>query len=274
MDTHWAELWRGLASRDIQASAEGAAQMVERWRNVARRLDAEGPGTTDTLLDHILARVTPAMTALDIGAGIGRWTIPLARRARRVTAVEPLAGMRTVLAERAAARGIANLDVIETPWLAAEVPPHDVAIAAHATYTTTDLVGFVRKMEASARRACYLVLRLPAHDGIIGELSERIHGSWHDSPNFIVGYNLLLAAGFHPHVLMEPKPVRFWADRTLDDAVLRAKRHLHLDLDDDRHDETIREVLARRLSLRGDVYPWPDNMRSALIWWDTGPGRS
>lgn len=272
METRWAELWRQLASRDIQASAEGAAQMVERWRHVARRLDAEGPGTPDALLDHILERLTPAMAVLDIGAGIGRWTIPIAKRARLVTAVEPLAGMRTVLVERAAAHGIANLGVIQTPWLTADVPPHDVAIAAHATYTTTDLVGFVRKMEASARRACYLALRLPAHDGIIGELSERIHGSWHDSPNFIVGYNLLLTAGFHPHVLMEPKPVRFWTDPTLDDAVLRAKRHLHLD--DDRHDGTIREVLSRRLTPRGGVYPWPDNMRSALIWWDTGPGRS
>lgn len=265
MSTDWAELWRELASRDLQASDEGVGQMVERWRGVARKLDGRDTQDPDPLLDHILGRLTPGTTALDVGAGIGRWTLPIARRARRVTAVEPLRGMREVLLERAAAYGITNLDVVDAPWLSAEVPPHDVVIAAHATYTTTDLLGFVRKMEACARRTCYLALRLPAHNGVIGELSERLCGRWHDSPNFVVGYNLLLSAGFHPNVLMEPTAVRHWADPTLEAAAARAKRHLRLD---DRHDMAIREVLSRRLAFRDGAYRWPDGMRSALIWWE------
>ena len=261
----WPELWRELASCDLQASEEGAAQMVERWRGVARKLDGEGGHAPDPLLDHVLGRLIPEMTVLDIGAGIGRWTLPIARKVRRVTAVEPLQGMRQVLVERAAAQDIRNLDVVGTPWLAAEVPPHDVAIAIHATYTTPDLLGFVRKMEACARQTCCLALRLPAHDGVIGELSQQIHGLWHDSPNFIVGYNLLLSAGLYPSVLVERRPVRHWVDPTLGAAVVRAKRHLHLA--DDRHDPTIREVLSRRLTRVDQGYGWPDCMRSALIWW-------
>jgi len=262
----WEALWRDLATHDIQAREEGAAQMVERWRGVARKLDSGGRQDPDPLLEHILRGLTPEMTVLDIGAGIGRWTLPMARRARRVTAVEPLQGMRQVLVERAAAQGITNLDVAELPWLAADVPPHDVVIAAHATYTTADLLGFVRKMESNARRTCFLALRVPAHDGVIGELCARIHGCWHDSPNFIVGYNLLLAAGFHPNVLMEPAAVRRWTDPTLDAAAARAKRHLRLE--DDRHDGVIREVLSRRLVVADGIWRWPDGMRSALIWWE------
>lgn len=265
--TDWADLWRELATRDVQASDEGAAQMVERWRGVARKLDSGGKQDPDALLDHILARLAPEMTVLDVGAGIGRWALPMARRVRRVTAVEPLQGMRQVLVERAEAQGIANLQVVDTPWLAAQVPPHDAVVAAHATYTTTDLLGFVRKMETCARRSCYIALRVPAHDGIIGELSERINRRWHDSPNFIVGYNLLLSAGFHPNVLMEPTAVRHWTDPTPEAALARVRRHLHLD--DDRHDAEIREVLSRRLVGAEGVYRWPDGMRSALIWWDT-----
>ena len=265
--TDWAALWRELASRDIQASDDGAAQMVERWRGVARKLDAEGPDAPDLLLAHVLAGLTSEMAVLDIGAGIGRWTLPIAKRVRRVTAVEPLQGMWQVLVERASARGVANLDVVMVPWIEAAVPPHDVTLAVHATYTTTDLLGFVRKMQASTLRTCYLALRVPAHDGIIGEISERIQGRWHDSPNFIVGYNLLLSAGFHPNVLMEPSAIRHWADATLEDALTRAKRHLRLD--DDRYDATIQEILIRRLTFVDGVYRWPDGMRSALIWWDT-----
>lgn len=266
MRTDWAALWRELASHDLQASAEGEAQMVERWRRVARQLDAGDRGLGDPLLDHILGRLTPRMTVLDIGAGIGRWTLPIAKVVRRVTAVEPLQGMRQVLLERAASHGVTNLDVVAVPWLEADVSSHDVVIAAHATYTTPDLLGFARKMDACARRTCFLTLRVPAHDGVIGELSERIYGRWHDSPNFIVGYNLLLAAGFTASVLMEPEPIRPWTNPTMDEAVARARRHLHLE--DARHDAAIREVLSRRLQFVDGAYRWPDGMRSALIWWD------
>ena len=266
ISTDWAALWRELASSDIQASFEGETKMVERWRRVARQLDAGERHLPDTLWEHILGRLTPEMTVLDIGAGIGRWSLPIARRVCHLTAVEPLAGMRQVLSERVTAQGVTNLNVVKIPWLEVEVAPHDVVIAAHATYTTTDLLGFVRKMDACARRSCYLALRVPAHDGIIGELSQKIRGRWIDSPNFIVGYNLLLSAGFFANVLMEPRPARYLTDANLDEALARAKRHLHLE--DASHDAEIREVLSRRLQFVDGVYRWPDYMRSALIWWD------
>ena len=145
--TDWAKLWQELASSDIQASFEGEAKMVERWRKVAQQLDAGERDLPDALLDHILGRLTSEMTAVDIGAGIGRWTLPMAERVRHVTALEPLAGMRTVLSERIARHRVANVAIVGAPWMKAEVPLHDVVIAAHATYTTTDLVAFVRKME-------------------------------------------------------------------------------------------------------------------------------
>ncbi|HSB70655.1 MAG TPA: methyltransferase domain-containing protein [Candidatus Methylomirabilis sp.] len=266
MPTDWAALWRELASSDLMASAEGEAQMVERWRRVARQLDSGEKREADPLLEFILGRLEPEMSVLDIGAGIGRWTLPMAEKARRVTAVEPLPGMRQVLLERVSSRGLTSVTAADAPWMEAEVSPHDVAVAAHATYTTADLVGFVRKMDACARRTCYLAFRLPAHDGVIGELSLRIRGRWHDSPNFIVGYNLLLTAGFYPNVLMEPRPTRYWTDPTLDAALARAKRHLHLT--DASHDATIRQVLSRRLTLADGACRWPDGMRSALLWWD------
>ena len=262
----WASLWRELSLQDVMASPDGEAQMLERWRRVAKRLDSGEGAEPDVLLDHVRGRLGPDTSVLDIGAGVGRWTIPLAGRARRVTAVEPLAGMRTVLLERIAARGLANVTLVDALWLAAEVGPHDVAVAVHATYTTPDLLGFVGKMEASAR-TCYLVLRVPGHDGLIGELSEQIRHQWHDSPNFIVGYNVLLASGRYPNVLMEPAPTRHWLDPSLDAAVGRAKRHLKLT--ESLHDQDIRDLLTRKLTPVDGGYRWPDGMRSALIWWES-----
>jgi SAM-dependent methyltransferase len=265
MTIDWAKLWAELASQDIMANPQGETEMVERWRRVAGRLDSGEEAEPDLLLDHVLARLGRDASVIDIGAGIGRWTIPLARTVRHVTAVEPLAGMRTVLRERISARGLSNVTLVESPWMAAEVTRHDAAIAVHATYTTPDLLGFVDKMEASAP-TCYLVLRVPVHDGLIGELSQRIRHQWHDSPNFIVGFNLLLGSGRYPNVLMEPKPTRHWQDASLDDAVARAKRHLKLT--EAGHDAEIRELLAGKLRAVGGGYRWPDGMRSALLWWE------
>lgn len=265
MPTEWLSLWRELASRDLMASPEGEAQMVERWRRVAHQLDSGEQREPDDLLDFVRDRLRPDVSVLDIGAGIGRWTIPLAKTVRQVTAVEPLAGMRRVLQERATAHRLSNVTVVDVPWMGAEVGPHDAAIAVHATYTTPDLLGFVGKMEAAAR-TCYLVLRVPAHDGLVGALSEKIHRQWHDSPNFVIGYNLLLASGRYPNVVMEPAATRYWVDRTLDEAVARAKRHLKLK--DSLHDRGIRDLLSQKLTAVDGGYRWPDGMRSALIWWE------
>jgi SAM-dependent methyltransferase len=264
MLTDWAKLWAELASQDIMASPEGEAHMIERWRHIAGRLDSGEMAEPDPLLDCVRGRLGPEMSVVDIGAGIGRWTIPLAETVQRVTAVEPLAGMCTVLHERVSARGLLNVTVVDASWMAAEVGRHDAAIAVHATYTTPDLLGFVGKMEARAR-TCYLVLRVPVHEGLIGELSQAIRQQWHDSPNFIVGYNLLLASGRYPNVLIEPKATRHWFDTSLEDAVARAKRHLKLT--GTAHDRDIRDILARKLTAVKGGYRWPDGMRSALVWW-------
>lgn len=264
----WTAKWNALASVDLMTGPAGEERMVERWRELARRLDAGTESRPDPILEFVLDRLSPGMTVLDIGAGVGRWTVPLAARAERVTAVEPVEGMRRVLRERLAARHVANVSIVDVPWLDAIVEPHDVAVAAYSMYTSPGLADFARKMEASARLCC-MAMRLPAHDGVIGELSERIHGEWHDSPNFIVGYNALLEAGFAPNVYIEPSPVRHWMDPTIADAVARARRHLRLE--DDRYDGLIARTLELRLQPTPEGYRWPDWMRAAVIWWES-PG--
>lgn len=244
--------------------------MVERWRGLAKRIDDGSERRPDPLLDFVLGRLEPDATVLDIGSAIGRWTIPIAERVRAVTAVEPVDAMRRVLLDRLAARRLTNVRVVEAPWMDAGVPMHDVVVAAHSMYTSPDIVAFARKMNACARRTCYMALRMPAHDGIIGELSERIHGEWHDSPNFILAYNALLDAGFLPNVFIEPAAVRFWTDASLTEAAARACRHLRLS--DDRFEALIEETLERRLTRTAGGYRWPDCMRSALVWWEPPAG--
>jgi SAM-dependent methyltransferase len=250
-EPNWAERWRELAERVRRPEREGPAERPSSAR-------------PDTLLDFVLEKLRPGCTVLDIGAGSGRFAIPFARVARTLTAVEPSASRARLLRENAAAQGLTNIRVVDARWENAEVQPHDLAFCSHAMYSSADLVQFVRKMEASAREACFLVMRMPSHDGVMRELSRRVHGEPHDSPNFWVGYNVLYDMGIYANVVMEPS-LRTWTDASIEDALNRARRHLQVE--GSAWDEVIRETLERRLAFRDGQYYWPDGMRSAMIWW-------
>lgn len=272
-ETDWSALWRELASRPrVKPGSVGKKESFER-KERAQQFEAHtrkrNEERKDPLLEYVLNDLKPGETVLDIGAGTGRWTVPLAKKAKKVTAVEPSAAMLEILKQNAAEAGLNNVEIIQSAWEDDTATPHDIAVCAHAMYNAPDLVGFARKMEANAARRCYLAMRLIPVDGVMAELSRRIYGNSSDSPNFIVGYNALYAADIYANVILEEGTFH-WTSPDIESAVEMAKRHLYLG-DSAEYDELIRETLNRRLTLKDGSYLWPDGMRSALIWWDTHP---
>ena len=266
----WAALWSELSLRMRRRAGGDGEPLDLPWERASR--SSAGAGSSlreepDLLMLSFAEKLRPTDAVLDIGAGKGRWALYMARLVRRVTAIDASSAMLTILKEHVAAAGAANVTVLPGGWESLEVAPHDVALCSHALYASPDFAGYVRKMERAARRLCVLVLRVPSYDGVLGQLSRRIHGGWHDSPNFVIAHNLLREMGIHPDVLMEPT-VRRWTDATFDGAVARAKHHLRLG-DSTAHDEAIREALREGLELREGRWVWPDGMRSALVWWST-----
>ena len=266
----WSVLWRELSEHFRWPDRMG--EPIDRWTRRAGSLDSStetgNRRRSDLLLEFVLKSLGPQSTRLDIGAGTGRWSVPMARIVRKVTAIDPSPAMLDVLRQKTEAAGIANIEIVQAPWEEVEVEPHDVALCSHAMYASPDLLSFVRKMERSARCRCFLVMRATSPEAVIGELSQRIYGRRHDSPNFIVGYNVLYEAGIMAGVLMESE-TRPWTNDSLEDALQRAKRHLGLGGDPE-HDPMIRSLLAERLVFREGNYYWEDGKRSALVWWDPG----
>ncbi len=272
-ETDWSALWRELASRPRAkpgaADKKGSFERKERAQQFEARTRKRNEERKDPLLEYVLNDLEPSETVLDIGAGTGRWTVPLAKNAKKVTAVEPSAAMLEILKQNAAEAGLNNVEIIQSTWEDARVTPREIAVCAHAMYNAPDLVAFARKMEVSVKRKCYLAMRLIPVDGVMAELSQKIYGNSNDSPNFIVGYNALYAAGIYTNVILEEGTFH-WTSPDIESAVEMARRHLYLG-DSTEYDELIRETLKSSLVLEDGTYLWPDGIRSALVWWNIHP---
>jgi len=260
------EMWRNLVKHSGSnfPHAFNRKDKAEAYEASTRR---KNMGRRDTLLEKVINELKPGYTILDIGAGTGRWTIPLAKAAAKITAVDPSEAMLEILRCNAAESGVVNkIEIIQSTWEEAEVGVFDITISFHAMYMSPDFAGFIRKMEAHTKKRCYLGLRLFPIDGIIQELSTEIHGTRHDSPNFIIGYNALYQMGIYTNVTIEDFR-HYWIDDTMANAFSRAKRHLLIE-NDTTYDKLIKDVLKKRLQLRDGKYHWPDSMTTALVWWE------
>ena len=105
------------------------------------------------VLDRVLELLPINASVLEVGAGTGAFTLPIAQRAARVTALDYSPAMIRVLRRKLTARSDAGaIDVVLSRWEDARVAPHEVAFAANAFYRTVDLRPSLTRFAAAARK--------------------------------------------------------------------------------------------------------------------------
>jgi SAM-dependent methyltransferase len=94
----------------------------------------------------------PGGTVLDVGAGGGAASLPLAGRAARLVAVDESAGMLEAFRAATAAAGVAA-ETVQGHWpeVAARVAAADVVACHDVLYNVQDLEPFARSLTAHAR---------------------------------------------------------------------------------------------------------------------------
>jgi CTP:molybdopterin cytidylyltransferase MocA len=180
--------------------------------------DREG----DPVLDALRAHARPADTWLDIGAGAGRYALPLARVVREVVALDPSPGMLEALQAGMAEHRIENVRVVSGRWPAALAPDGpiaslasvDVALIAHVGYDVEAIGPFLDAMERVASRECLAVLMERSPAMIAEPFWPPLHGEPRIAlPGLPAFVDLLRARGRDPTVTMLESSLRRWNSR-------------------------------------------------------------
>jgi SAM-dependent methyltransferase len=137
--------------------------------------------TGEEALEVLVTLAEPDDRWLDIGAGAGRYALPLAREVAQVVAIEPSASMRNALRIGKEEHGIANLRIVAGAWpevLAelGEPPIADVALIAHVGYDIESIGPFVDAMERAAARLCVAMLTDMSPASVADPFWPVVHG--------------------------------------------------------------------------------------------------
>jgi SAM-dependent methyltransferase len=197
-DFDWPAHWRRLVEgREAQFGGGSPAF----WDRVAPNFP-QALGPDDPLLTTLEPYLAPELTLLDVGAGTGRYATLLCGRLDWVTAVEPSVEMRARMPPAP------NLTVVASTWEDADVAPADLVICAHVLYSVKEVVPFLEKLDASARRRVFVYLRDAAAAHPSTRLWEVLTGLTRSrEPYLYDAYNVLHRIGIQPDLAMCRRPL-------------------------------------------------------------------
>ncbi len=266
------ERWRRIVEERRQQTDEAYAHLGrttrDYWARRAGRFAAFSREIgADPFLDKVLGHVDARSTVLDVGAGTGRHSVPLARAVKRVIAVEPSPSMASHLREWAQDEGLGNIDIIEGTWPEVDVPACDVVVCSHVLYPLAEIEPFLRKLDDAARGYCFLLL----HDDQMAletlGLWQRFHGEPRArQPTFRDALPVLWQMGLRPNLEMNAMP-QGWSWESMDEAAQAFREHLAIP-EDDETEARLRDMLAEALVEREGRLCLPKTTyRSAIVWW-------
>lgn len=185
-------------------------------------------------------------SVLDIGSGPGILTVPLARRVRQVTAVEPSSPMISCLKRHLAEENLSNVLIINSRWEDLprdELKAHDLAIASYSL-NFEDIQEALLKMNhlAKKRVILYWFAGNANWELIRKDLFSKVHNrNLGPFPKCDVIYNLLYDLGLYPdvEVLHGTSFPREYAD--YDSALFYLKSTLYIF--DETHDEMLHKYI-------------------------------
>ena len=215
VEATWADRVRANADqvervREVPDGADFYAPVRSLFRADPRRTD-------DPILDELLTLVRSGDRWLDVGAGAGRFALPIARAldpsGGSVVAIDSSPSMLDALREIVEDDAVENIRVVEARWPPADPSAFeaDVALIAHVGYDVEAIGAFLDGLDAAATRLCVAVLMEHAPASAADPFWPPVHGEARSAlPALAEFVELLRARGREPSVRrVSGQPRRF-----------------------------------------------------------------
>ena len=259
----WNDLWNDALQKLPKKNSRS-------WDNVAPKFKKQ-KGKNDyskKLLEKI--KLDPSDTVLDIGCGSGNITIPLAQKARSVTAIDISRKMLQLLEENAVENGLNNINLLnrrlEDVLLNRDIEAHDVVVASRSLNGVYNIKHVLEELNNIAKKYVYITLWGANNIKFQNEISQIIGREFHEHPTYIYAYNMLYELGIYANVeMLEYNNSSYYSG--VDEAV-ETFRWKMVNLN--QHEEDIlRKYLAEKMvKIEDSKFKFPNNKPDwALIWW-------
>jgi SAM-dependent methyltransferase len=263
---------RVRAHHDQTARVRETPEGGDFYAPVSRMFIADPRRTDDDVLDHLLPLARPDDAWLDVGAGAGRYALPLALRVREVVALDPSPGMLAALVEQAAEHAIPNVRTVEARWpvdpSGGPLPPADGVLIANLGYDVEAIGPFVDALESAAGRVCVAILAdrqpsAPAH-----AFWPPVHGEERAAlPAFDDFLALLRARGRTPQEIRVARPARGFPTR--DEVVRWLRNQLFLEAGSAKDLILVGELDRRLVEHEDGTFGLTSQvpMSTGIAWW-------
>ncbi|MCH8222821.1 MAG: class I SAM-dependent methyltransferase, partial [Chloroflexi bacterium] len=230
----------------------------------------------DPNLEIIASYVRAKDVLVDVGGGAGRVGLPLALRCQRLINVDASPGMGQEFLACAQEAGITNAQLVQSRWEEALEVTGDVVFSSDVAYFVRDIVPFIEKLDAAARRRVMITLWSLSPPNRSAPIYRMVYGE-EQAP--VPAYTDLLPVLWEMGI---PADVRFlpggrWWDQELPQtrpqAVEFALRGRWLQAKDRERAAQVVEANFEQLFAAGDqgFRPlWHGGFRELLITWQAG----
>ena len=258
----WDQLWKDELKRVNVARID--------WDERERALEFERQYSRTDYRDKMLDRVQtdPDCSVLDVGCGPGNLAVPLAARARNVTALDKSKEMLRLGKEAAAARQITNINFIQLNWddvvIWKDIQPHDVVICSRA-FSNMNPRESLLKLHAAAKKTVYLTLSTANDNAKVfyRKFYQEIGKEYRTGPDYIYGYNLLYQMGIQAHVDFIDYTDSFRYEKA---EVALQKMSFHLKVETREQKDKLMSFIMRNME-KNNGFKLDLKCRWALLWW-------
>ena len=263
MKCDWNELWNDALEKLPKKSSRSWDYVAPKFKKQSGKNDYP-----EKLLEKI--KLEPSDTVLDIGCGSGNVTIPLAQKARQVTALDISRKMLQLLEKNANEEGLTNINPVnrrlEDVVLNRDIKSHDVVVASRSLNGVYNLKQVLEEINEIAEKYVYITLWGAKSIKFQNKISKIIGREFHQPPTYIYAYNMLYELGIYANVeMLEYNSSSYYS--SIEES-METFRWKIVNLNQ-REEDLLRGYLTEKMVKTDDSkLKFPNNKPDwALIWW-------